>query len=276
MRVPANLTPSLKGAANAKPLIVLNNCSLQDAGVRSKPCVYGDLRSRISVVLYGDSHATMWFPALQISSREQHWRLMDLTKAGCPPAEVDVIRKGTWYRNCRAWRRNTEKMILALRPALVIVTAARYDQIDRPLPGTPTGFGGVWQNGVAAAFGLLHRAAQHVVFISDVPKLRESAPDCLSGHLVDVKACTISRSAAVYDPQAKAAELRLAGRFGIQTVDPTSWFCTPVRCPVIVGNVLLYRDDAHMTPAWSRVLLPLLSDELVPVMQAQGRLSTAS
>src|SRR5207237_2122181 len=82
-KVPSNLTPSLTAAVGAVPLIVSNGCSLQDAGVTSKPCFFGDTKSHTSVVLFGDSHATTWFPALDMISKQQHWRLVDLTKAAC-------------------------------------------------------------------------------------------------------------------------------------------------------------------------------------------------
>ena len=268
--LPANLNPPLTRAAHAKPLIVLNGCSLQDPGVRNRPCVYGDTKSHSTVVLFGDSHATTWFPALEAISNEYHWRLVDLTKAACPPAEVAVWRDGGWYPNCIVWRRNTERAIAAMHPALVVVAWSRfYSASARPLPGVPTGFGSTWLNGTAATFRLLHRSADHVVFISDVPVFHQSVPVCLSAHMSDVHKCTIARTAAVYDPQAKAGELKLARRFQIVAIDPTPWFCTPTRCPGIVGNILLYRDEQHMTPAWSRFLAPVLADAIVPMIQSQ-------
>lgn len=85
----------------------------------------------------------------------------------------------------------------------------------------------------------------------------------------DVQKCTIARGAAVHDPQAKAGELNLARRFQIVASDPIPWFCTATRCPAIVGNILLYRDEQLMTPAWSRFLAPVLADAIVPTVQSQ-------
>ena len=57
---------------------------------RSRParpaCVYGDRGARTTVVLFGDSHAMQYFPALQRIAGRRHWRLVELTKAACPPA----------------------------------------------------------------------------------------------------------------------------------------------------------------------------------------------
>jgi SGNH domain (fused to AT3 domains) len=267
MKVPANLSPPLTSASRAQPFIINNGCSLQHTGVKSKPCVYGDRQSHISVAVFGDSHAAGWFPALNIISKQQHWRLVDLTKASCPPAEVSVTRHGVPYPNCTKWRRTAMKQIAAMHPALVVITTSRYVGGAAPLRGVPTGHGNTWLNGMAAIFAFLHRSAKHVIFISDVPRLKQSAPDCVSGHPSDVRSCDTPRRTAVYDPRVKADELTLAKREHVDSIDPIPWFCTPTTCPVIVGNIIMYRDDAHMVPAWSRFIAPVLASSILPVMR---------
>ena len=267
LKVPATLTPPLASASRAQPFVINNGCSLQDSGVKSKPCVYGDRQSHITVAVIGDSHAAGWFPALNIISKQQHWRLVDLTKASCPPAEVNVTRHGVPYPNCTTWRRNALKQIAALHPALVVISTSRYVGGSAPLRGVPTGHGNTWLNGMATIFDFLHRSADHVIFISDVPRLKQSAPDCVSSHPSDVRSCDTPRRTAVYDPRVKADELTLAKRAHVVAIDPTPWFCTPTTCPVIVGNIIMYRDDAHMVPAWSRFIAPVLASSILPVMR---------
>lgn len=269
--VPADLQPPLGEARSAVPAISENGCRLGRAGVWKKPCVYGDTTSRRSVVLFGDSHAGMWFPALNLISKRQHWRLIDLTKSGCPGVEVNLnawFLNGALYSACTQWRAKAMAHIAALHPALVIVTWARWLEAPeaRPTPGIPTGYGGPWEDGVAATFSFLRRAARRVIFISDVPTLPESAPVCLAQHLSDVQACTPSRSAATSFAAVKASELELARRNGIGSIDPTSWFCTETRCPVIVRNLLVYQDNSHMTREWSRFLTPVLRGAILRVM----------
>jgi peptidoglycan/LPS O-acetylase OafA/YrhL len=262
--VPSNLSPPLRKAEGAKPQIVTNGCHLQHPQRRSRPCVYGDKASRISIVLFGDSHAATWFPALDMIARRSHWRLVDFTKAGCPPAEVNIIYKGRPYSECSVWRRDAKSQIAAIHPFVVITTWARY--VDEPearsLAGVPARYGSPWQDGVAASFGFLRGAAQHTIFISDTPTLGRAVPDCVAGHLSNVRQCTTRRGAATLLPRVKAQELRLAKRERIARIDPTSWFCTRTGCPVIVGNILLYRDRAHMVPAWSRFIAPVLGDAI--------------
>jgi SGNH domain (fused to AT3 domains) len=272
---PADLEPPLDVAAAAEPIIVKNGCHLSRTGLQSKPCVYGDTSSDTTVVLFGDSHAAYWFPALDVISREQHWRLVDLTKDGCPAVEVNIaawFRHGGPYPECTDWRRSAMAQIVALHPALVIVSEARYleEPEARPLAGVPTGHGSAWLNGLAATFSFLSRSAAHVVFISDVPTPTRSAPTCVSLHASNVQHCDTSLSAAIRLPGVKDEERDVAERMNVDWVDPTAWFCDPTTCPVIVDNLLVYRNIAHMEPAWSRFISPVLADAIVPVMRGGG------
>jgi hypothetical protein len=44
---------------------------------------------------------------------------------------------------------------------------------------------------------------------------------------------------------------------------PTSdWMCTDTACPVVVGNVLMYRDASHLTATASALLSPFVDAAL--------------
>jgi len=274
-RVPANLQPPIARARSAVPAISENGCRLGRAGVWKKPCIYGDAASHTSVVVFGDSHAGMWFPALNLISKQQHWRLIDLTKSGCPAVDVNL---GVWFLNgalysaCNQWRATAMAHIAALHPAFVIVSWARWLEAPEalPTPGIPTGHGSPWEDGVAAAFDFLRHAAKRVIFISDIPTLPESAPGCLADHISDVQACTVSQTAATPLAAVKASELELARREGIGAIDPTSWFCAETRCPLIVDNLLIYQDNSHMTREWSRFLSPVLGAAILRLRRARS------
>ena len=98
--------------------------------------------------------------------------------------------------------------------------------------------------------------------LSDTPALLHRAPDCVSANLSNVFPCTYLRSKAVRLPTIKAEEIALAQQFHVTVIDPVPWFCDLTRCPVIVGNILLYRDNAHMVPAYSQFIAPVLKAKL--------------
>lgn len=86
-------------------------------------------------------------------------------------------------------------------------------------------------------------------------------PDCLSQHLGDAVACTTPRSAAV-DAGGVSAERAATQRAGGAYLDVSPWICTRSTCAVVVGNLLLYRDDNHLSTAYPAWLAPLVGLEV--------------
>ena len=83
-----------------------DGCLVEERGTRSPRCVYGARRPRATVVLFGDSHAMQLFPALEQVALRRGWRLVNLTKAGCPPSTASVVSplSRRRYPECDAWR----------------------------------------------------------------------------------------------------------------------------------------------------------------------------
>jgi peptidoglycan/LPS O-acetylase OafA/YrhL len=260
--VPANLAPALSVAPDADAKVVLDGCSLQHDGTRSKPCFFGDLKSKTTVALLGDSHAAMWFPALDLIAEQQHWRLVDLTKSACPPVEVKL----GWYPQCDTWKANAMAQLAALHPVLVVVSWARLEEPGaKATPSSPS-TAQAWSAGVSRLFSFLSENSGKALFISDVPTMEQDAPDCISGNLSSSQACATPRGKAVPLPTVKRDEITAAAAQGAAVLDPTQWFCTASTCPVIVGNILMYRDNGHITPQYSRFLAPLLAKVVEPLV----------
>jgi hypothetical protein len=79
----------------------------------------------------------------------------------------------------------------------------------------------------------------------------------LSAHLADASACSPPRSQAVNDAGI-SAEKTATSASGGHYADLTPLFCTAERCPVIVGNDLVFRDDNHLTIAYAQALAPVI------------------
>ena len=93
--------------------------------------------------------------------------------------------------------------------------------------------------------------------LGPVPDPHFVVPICLSANLDDVTACLPPRSTAVNEPGI-AAEAAATKAGGGQYADLTELFCTTDRCPVIVGNTLVYVDRGHLTFEYSRLLSPVM------------------
>ncbi len=260
--VPSNLEPTLAAAADDKPLVSENGCSVDFAATTPRQCVFGDPHSTTTVVLFGDSHAAQWFPAMEAVADARGWRLVSITKDACPAPDMLVYRSELKraYTECQQWRDGSLAAIEALHPSLVVLASSESQTASDPARNTDAGWAGAWTTTIER----IRATGSKVTLLSDTPRPFGDAPECLAQHLADFTACAQKRSSAVQHPQRRQLVAAAATRAGATVIDPLPWFCTDQRCPPIVGNVLVYRDESHITATYARLLAPLLTTGLNP------------
>ena len=271
--VPANLAPALVDAKADRPAIYDDGCHVDPSARTSGECVFGDPDATATVVLMGDSHAAQWFPAFDALGRERHWRLVSLTKSGCPPAEV-TIWVGTFeraYTECDAWRDAVFARIADLQPDLVVVSMT-YGQT--PIVDGETLDGQPAREVMIAAYERtldhLDSIAGRVALLADTPRAPDDPPICLSSHLDDALSCATARQDAV-EGEWLEEQQGVAEAVGAAFVDPTPWLCPIDPCPAVIGRYLVYRDTHHITTTYAVAVRNRLAAAL-PVPAAPERL----
>jgi hypothetical protein len=123
-----------------------------------------------------------------------------------------------------------------------------------------TGFHGydrAWLDSLTRRVEQLRSIGTKVLVLGPVPDPHTIVPICLSAHLDDATACSPRRSTAV-NQSGIAAESAATTSGGGQYADLTDLFCATDRCPIIVGNTLVYVDSSHLTFEYSRLLAPVV------------------
>ncbi|HEY6747909.1 MAG TPA: acyltransferase family protein [Mycobacteriales bacterium] len=266
--VPANLSPPIATAHGDKAAPFTDGCHLSWTATTSPGCTYGDPRSRTSVVLFGDSHATQWFPALERIATTRHWRLVVLTKSTCPPVQISIVSPvlGRAYTECDRWRAHALARIRAERPVAVVLGVARhYGEVYHF-----TVYGRPWLTGLAAMVRAVRAAGAAAVVLGPTPKPAADVPDCLSEHLSDATACATPAGQAVNAAGMRAEQVATT-RAGGTYVPVSRWICTPAACPPVVGRLLVYRDDNHLSTGYPAWLAPVLAVQLDAAIAARHR-----
>ena len=264
-RLPGNLTPRPAEAAGQNPRIYADQCHFNfGQTLQWQPCVYGDPAGDKTMFLIGDSHAAQWFPAVDVVARTHGWRLVALTKAACLVPQVltrNVVLKRP-YTECPVWRDQTLQRIRSEKPDLVIMASNDGDSggiVGVESYGTQDNPAWLraWQQTWARLSGV------PMVLLQDTPWPRGDAPECAVSNARRISACERRLSSAILEPDKRAMVAAAARDAGLRVIDPTPWFCTE-RCPVVVGDLLVYKDNSHLTVAYAEAIAPLLDRALFP------------
>jgi len=260
--LPGNLTPSLQQAVSDQPIIYDDGCHVRFTPIAPKPgCSYGDLNSSTVVGVYGDSHAAQWFPALEKIAIKRKWKLNSYTKAGCPPAEIPVYNKvlGRVYPECKKWRQNTLDAMVAdgVKFAFVI----HFDRLLSAATRKPM-WQKEWRDGLQGTLDALKSRGITPILFEDTPWPGQTIPSCLSRNYTNVHECSPTVTNAY---RTDMFEMRQDfDRAGENVVWVRHWFCANNLCPTIVGNLLVYRDDNHLTVTFASFVAPLLDEAVGP------------
>jgi hypothetical protein len=100
-----------------------------------------------------------------------------------------------------------------------------------------------------------------VMVLGPTPKPPFDVPSCVSAHLNDVHACATPLAVAV-NAQGRHAERTVVERAGARYVDVARWMCFDQTCPAIVGNLLVYRDDNHLTTGYAAWLTEVIDAQV--------------
>jgi len=252
--VPANLEPHLRGAAGT--LLLPKGCEIENEPTSPHACRFGTSPDAPLVVLFGDSHASEWYPALRQLADEGRIRLESQTKSGCPAPAVAVTWLGMPYPECDQWRANVIARIDAERPALVLLGAYSADHAATDAAA--------WRAGLRETVRAL--AGHQLALLVDTPGPNVDVPTCLSGHLQDTAFCSVA-----LDGSFRALELSMAKEAGIAAIDVDPYLCANDVCPAVIGNTLVYRDGSHLTAAMSAELGPIVAPEVEQLLAEADR-----
>jgi len=234
-----------------KPSVYGDNCHSNYGEKKSGDCTYGDIDSKTTVVLYGDSHAAQWFPALEALANDRGFKLVSLTKSACPSVDVPRADQGAFKNvHCDKWRDDSIARIKKLRPAAVIMSSFQY---FNPPSGYPDEYQW-WKEGQIRLLDALRGSSKHLIYISDTPRPLRDIPNCLASR--DPQSCDSTEKTPV----------KIIN--GFEKVDPTPWLCANY-CPAIQDGYVVYRDASHISVAAALAL----KSQLEAALMAKGLFS---
>ena len=249
-RLPSDLQPPLGSAAAAYP----PGACYPDVGRVTVPeCLFGDTHGQRSMVVFGDSHALMWFAALNQIALDHHVRLYVLGKGYCM-ANTYAPRdprpqSANIQRICQRFHTFAFHRIRKLHPDYLVLSQSEEAGFS---PAT-------WTHALEQTIRAVRSPSSRVIIIGDTPVVNPNPPGCLAVNPDAIQRCStplrdLSRPLA-------SAERLAASATGSRYVDVTPWFCSNT-CTSVIGHHQVYANALHVTGDYIRHLSGVLDSAL--------------
>lgn len=253
------------------------------SGIDPFPCPLTPYRAkRPTILLWGDSHAYEWIPALKEAVQGRRVNLVSFVAGSCPPV---LITKDTRNGACRRSNYVALRTVQRLKREggrFKVVLGSNWTGFRRAyrklylesVAGVPSGYDDFTKDMIRLAHegtpDLITRLGKMGVDVdligqaATVPEVRRS---CSAGEAPYV--CDLPRWRALPEERRTDAYLerqraKIAPRWKSRIIDATPGYCTATVCRGKSGAIETYFDDLHLsatrTRALARFFVPAVED----------------
>lgn len=263
-KLPANLSPSLTSArTNKSPwLIESNPCSIDFSEVRVPACPGGDPNGQKLIVLYGDSHAAMWMPAIDAIAKQNGYRVELYAKLACPLVQVPIwsYQLNRPFSECIEWQNLVLPKIKTVKPDILIVSDQWKPAVvngEKSDYDTET----LWEKDFPKALNTLNSMTKKLIVLGNNPSMTTDSINCVSKPGANISMCASVRTKADNNSFNKI-EAQAAKSLKATYIDTVNLACDAYMCPAIIDNKLVYFDQWHFTATYIDWLTPTIAKAL--------------
>lgn len=261
----ATLVPNVLQAAQDLHVVHRNGCMQPVESTAAKQCDFGDLKGTKTIAVVGDSHAAMLLPGFERVAEDKGWKLITYSKGACPWIETSINYQGKPFQQCSDWAAGVTQGLQAAKPDVIVAVTSRYLTNDSVVDSAEISQQKLVE-GMRKAWTPFLDQGIPVISVRDTPRPGMSVPDCVASNRDALTRCTMEPGKVLSQnpPEVSAAD----GLDGVTVMDLTDAFCFSGTCPAVIGGVVVYRDDNHVTATYASSLHNQIDAILTPVVDA--------
>jgi hypothetical protein len=251
----ANVTPSLQLLASSTPDSVDWGGDVQDGTKCVSPtptnaysenyhnCFFGDVHSKITVALLGDSRASMVLDDMNYLGIHEGFRVLYVAKSGCPTptALYTANSSSTLWTACIKFHATMLSTMAVVKPQVIVISTSFLGDVAVPTPhwATPTDIA----TGLASFLSKLPKASKtYVLGGFPQPGATINPVICLTRNMTNVQACafTVPHESLQEISASRSATLKEHDTF----LNLYPYFCAST-CPAVINNIIPYTADGY-------------------------------
>ncbi|GAA0305828.1 peptidoglycan/LPS O-acetylase OafA/YrhL [Gracilibacillus halotolerans] len=212
-----------------------------------KTCSYGNLDNpEYTIALVGGSHSGHWFTALEKIAENLNIRLDTYIRDGCRFSNSDF--NGFLNEKCMEWNVEVKELLLEAKPDMIFTTATVFGNAD-----IPREYKEIWEefNGIS-----------EILAVRDNPRMPEDVPSCVEVKGIQDCSFPVEDVLDSVDDFEDTAEIPT----NVTLADLSEYFCGDETCEPVIGNILVYRDEHHLTASYVKTLSKPLQEYVEKVI----------
>ncbi len=229
-----------------------------------------------TIAVFGDSHATMWMPALDRIADQEGKRLLALTRSACSPRGGEV---GEDSSECLKSNEEIIERVAADPNIETVIMAGSQIHGDFDDPGRDLGLNSEEFDLDGTALAMYDPIARwlasdkQVAVFGEVPRMNyetreeETLPECVALNEDELSACNdqvedtrvrdrwLTRSAEVFEAEEN-----------YHFVPTEDLVCREGTCYAVLGGAITYRDNSHLSQNFIPTITEALQERLQPAI----------
>ncbi|KQW06678.1 hypothetical protein ASC66_09500 [Leifsonia sp. Root4] len=219
-----------------------------------------------TIAVVGDSHAVRIAESLEPYASEHGWKIVTYVRGACPGvSETPNQREDTLgnVKGCIEWSQNVKAALKTNKALDLVLLSNRTSQYSS---SQKDAFVEVSADEVSAYLTEIEQAGVNVAIVRDVPSLPNGmkAPDCVAASKTDADPCNFDRGEV--DAQGAMDRAIDLSPEEVDTIDLSNYFCGATTCHSVIGGVLAYFDNNHLTHTFALTLSPYLGDAVAALI----------
>lgn len=210
------------------------------------------------LLIAGDSHLGQFIEIYNYLAEKNHWRIDFTGMSGC------YFTRAYKDERCSSWKDFVRHTAEQGKYDAYLFSHSRSSSFVAREPGKSMQETIV--DGLVTEWNSLPSAP--VLALVDNPGTGpgNNIVQCYLQHQADpqLTACDLERVRALpFDGSREAADQVPNAK----VIDLTDFYCDAEKCPAVIGNVIVYRDDNHITRTWAKTLAPHLNQAIVAAFE---------